>query len=258
MPKQLREISPTNIYHAILRGINKQNIFEDEEDYRHFQRLLYYLQKDGRCKIYAWCLMSNHLHLLLAPIDESIGDVMKVLELKYVFYFNGKYERTGAMFQGRFRSVPVRDDRQLLTEVRYIHMNPVKAGMVSRPEQYAMSSYREYLRDGGVAGAQKVAPIICDTSMVLGMQGIKGFCEFTFLTDEEPHLDVSETTSFRIPDEWAKKIMFKTCGCRNTAEFQNLSRTQKEAALKIMLESGVKVKQASRLTGCTRHMIDNI
>ena len=139
MPRKPRQISGTGIYHVMLRGINRQNIFEDLED--HAQMLMYmqqlieqYDELGNRlpplCTIYAYCLMSNHVHILLKVHEKEIGDTIKPLAVSYALYFNRKYSRTGHFFQDRFKSEPVNDITYFVTLLRYIHQNPLKAGIV--------------------------------------------------------------------------------------------------------------------------------
>ena len=107
MPRQARTISPTSIYHVILRGVNKQQVFEDDEDYIRFINVLRrQTQPDvdaqgqtfqPRCHVYAYCLMGNHVHLLLKEGSETIGDIMKRIASSYVYYYNHKYDRVGSV-----------------------------------------------------------------------------------------------------------------------------------------------------------------
>lgn len=157
MPRQLRIPSPTGIYHVMLRGINRDTIFFDEIDFMKMEKILRSLSKpvdrNGKalpplCNIYAYCLMTNHLHLLIAELNESISQVMKRLGVAYVGYFNKRRNRTGPLFEGRFRSEPVDDINYFITLLNYIHYNPVKAGMTEKPGWYKWSSWHEYELSG--------------------------------------------------------------------------------------------------------------
>lgn len=181
MARQSRERSQLKVYHAILRGVNKQQIFECTEDYEHFVRILQrqcglpvetrpskvlssprsYLAilDDGtppsiipaddtperHCYLYAWCLMGNHVHLLIKESDEPIGEVMKRISSSYVYYYNHKYNRVGHLFQERFKSQPVEDWNYFLTLLRYIHQNPLKPHLVKDLKDYRWSSWNEFL-----------------------------------------------------------------------------------------------------------------
>lgn len=159
MPRAPREKSKTGIYHVILRGINKKAIFHDDEDnVRFLETLGRYKAKSG-IRVYGWCLMGNHVHLLLGQGNEEISTTMKRVGISYAWFYNWKYNAVGHLFQDRYRSEKVEDDAYLLTVIRYIHQNPVKAGMVKNSYDWKWSSCRAYygmtaefsgLLDGGL------------------------------------------------------------------------------------------------------------
>lgn len=108
VPRQARRKSESGIYHIILRGINQQQIFEDEEDsYRFLETLSKYKEQCGY-EIYAYCLMGNHIHILLKEGKENLTLVLKRIAGSYVYWYNWKYRRSGHLFQDRFKSEPVR------------------------------------------------------------------------------------------------------------------------------------------------------
>ena len=126
-----RAQSQTGIYHVMLRGINRQDIFDEPEDYSAFIRALSSIQyrlEDGlvtkvcTCHIYAYCLMPNHVHLLLCEKNWKVGEVIKSIAASYVLYYNKKYGRTGHLFQDRFKSEPCNDASYFITLFRYIFL----------------------------------------------------------------------------------------------------------------------------------------
>ncbi len=143
MPRGPREQSDANIYHVIQRGTNQQAIFRDDSDRRHFLRLLKTIVDTTDSTIYAWVLMGNHVHLLIKQDLAILSNAMQWLFSTYVLYFNKRYERRGTLLQGRFTSVPIASEEQFLATVRYIHQNPLKAGMSSSCN-YHWSSFKEY------------------------------------------------------------------------------------------------------------------
>lgn len=134
MPRQARMKSKTGIYHVIVRGISQQNIFHDEEDFMKYLEMLERVKKKSGFKLYGYCLMGNHVHLLIHESQDELSVVMKGLGISYAWWYNWKYKRTGHVFQDRYKSECVEDDTYLLTVIRYIHQNPVKAGMVTKPD----------------------------------------------------------------------------------------------------------------------------
>ncbi len=144
MSRQARKRSNTGIYHVMLRGIDKRSIFLDDEDREKFIENIIKAKEVGDFEIYGYCLMDNHVHLLIKE-DEEIGTSIKRITVGYVGWHNNKYERTGHLFQNRFKSEPVETESYLITVLRYIHQNPVKAGIVKKLEDYRWSSYKQYL-----------------------------------------------------------------------------------------------------------------
>ena len=129
MPRQARRKSKSGIYHVLLRGINRQQIFEDNEDFEMFLQVLKDCKAISECKLFAYCLMGNHIHLLVQESKEPIGQFMKRILTRFVYWYNVKYQRVGHLFQDRFKSEPVENDSYFMTVIRYIHQNPLKAGL---------------------------------------------------------------------------------------------------------------------------------
>lgn len=146
MPRCARRKSESGIFHIILRGINKQNIFEDDEDREKFTETIKRYKEVSKYEIYSYCLMTNHIHLLLKETDEEISKAMKRICSSFVYWYNWKYERCGHLFQERYKSEAVETDTYLLTVLRYIHQNPVKAGLTKTSQEYNWSSYNDYIK----------------------------------------------------------------------------------------------------------------
>ena len=128
------------------RGIRRQEIFQDDTDYQVFLILLKKMIEKHECKLHAYCLMTNHFHLLIETNQEEIGKTFRGITCCYAAYYNQKYGYHGHLFEGRFKSCLVKDDAYFLQTSRYIHMNPVKAKITEHPEDYPWSSYRTLLR----------------------------------------------------------------------------------------------------------------
>ena len=144
MPRKSRKISKTKVYHCMLRGINKQEIFFDSQDYLKFKKELNETKEFFSYKLYSYVLMPNHIHLEIKDENDKLAKIMQSLQLRYSNYFNKKYERTGHLFENRFKSKIVEEEMYKLNLLRYIHQNPVKAG-ISNIDKYAWSSYIEYI-----------------------------------------------------------------------------------------------------------------
>ncbi|WP_028581251.1 transposase [Desulfogranum japonicum] len=141
---RLARVSPARVpVHVIQRGNNRQVCFASEEDYVAYIGWLAEYAKKYHVEIHAWVLMTNHVHLLCTPLKEgALSFMMQSLGRSYVRYFNKEYERTGTLWEGRYKSCLVQSELYLLEVYRYIELNPVRAEMVTDPGEYVWSSYR--------------------------------------------------------------------------------------------------------------------
>lgn len=142
MPRLPRYVLPGQPQHVIQRGNNRSPIFVGDEDYSCFRHYLREACLHHGCQIHAWVFMTNHVHLLLTPnAKESIGKAMQSVGRRYVQYFNAVYQRTGTLWEGRYKATIIDTENYLFTCYRYIELNPVRANMVSHPGEYRWSSY---------------------------------------------------------------------------------------------------------------------
>ncbi len=142
MPRQPRLILPGVAVHIIQRGNNRAACFRDESDYRLYLLHLRELAARLDCEVHAYCLMTNHVHLLMTPTSaEGCIALMRDLGQRYVQYFNRHHRRSGTLWEGRFRSCVAESARYVLACYRYIELNPVRAEMVDHPARYPWSSY---------------------------------------------------------------------------------------------------------------------
>lgn len=133
------------------RGVNAGVIFIDDQDRREFLRLLERIMRQSGATIYAYCLMGNHFHLAVRVGSVPLASIMQRILTGYAGTFNRKYDRIGHLFDARYRSNICTDGRYLVSIIRYIHMNPVRAGLTTRPDDWPWSSYNEY-RQNGIEG----------------------------------------------------------------------------------------------------------
>ena len=145
MPRQARLDVPGALHHIMVRGIDKTNIFRDDEDKVRFLGRLGLTVSDGKCTVYAWVFMDNHVHILFKSGKQGISAVMRKLLTWYAQYFNRKHGRTGHLFENRYKSILCDEDNYLLALIRYIHLNPMRANIVTTLEQldsYPWSGHR--------------------------------------------------------------------------------------------------------------------
>ena len=160
MPRFQRIKGEFSTYHVVQRGNEKKNIFRNDEDKFKFLEIVSKAREKHGFLVHAYCLMDNHVHLLIADNGNDISKIMKSINVSYVSYFNRIHQRCGHLFQDRFRSEIVKDDRYFLEVSRYIHNNPVKAKLVEKPGGFMWSSYNIYsgkaIDDFGLLDTSKI------------------------------------------------------------------------------------------------------
>ncbi len=242
MPRRARSMSASNYLHVIVRGNGKQLLFEDDHDYGYYLKKLERYCMDTEVRVCAYCLMDNHVHLLLKGELQSISLLMKKLGVSYSWYYNQKYERVGHLFQDRFKSEPVENEAYFLNVLRYILKNPQKAGVCSAA-QYPWNSYRYY---------DHPLPFM-DLSVAQGLLGsYSQYKDYIAQEDDDSGLEYSES---RHSDAWAKEEIKRCIGVASGAALLNFCKTERDAALVKLKERGLSVRQISRLTGIGRNVV---
>ena len=253
MSRLARRISETGLYHVIFRGINKQNIFSGATDYEKLKDILRRVKKETEFELYAYCLMTNHVHLFLK--EKNPGEIAKIMSKilsHYATWYNKKYERSGALFSNRYKSEPVEDDRYLIALMRYIHQNPIKAGIVKSIRSYPHSSYNEYL--------QKTDDMV-DTDFILSIlhedrsMAVSEFEEIHQTIEKEEF----EITDSRKSDAAIRRIIMSLSGGVAPAEIDSLDNTLRNAIIKTLVnEKEISKRAIERVTGISRYRIANI
>ena len=252
MARHAREKSNTSIYHIMLRGINRQPIVKNEADRNKLFKTIKYYKAVSNFELYGYCLMDNHIHLLLKETIEPLSMAIKRISGSYVYWFNWKYDRCGHLFQDRFKSEAVEDDSYFLTVLRYIHQNPVKAGIKKMVSDYKWSSYHDYINKS----------IITDVSLALGMfspdraKAIEQFITFTNQQNDDICIDYVEKA--KVTDNEIRAILLQH-GISNKNELQKLEKNKRYEIIRaIKSAKGVTVRQISRVTGVSKSTIDRI
>jgi REP element-mobilizing transposase RayT len=161
MVRSIRLKSEHGIYHVMLRGLNQAQLFYDDEDYEAFLTRLCKYKEQYSFQLFAYCLLGNHVHLLFKERDWTLSDFIKSVTVSYAHWFNRKYDRSGYLFQGRYRSEPVDSTDYLYTVLRYIHNNPVMIG-----ESIAhWTSYDEYVNKNNLVDTQWVLSTLDEDSV---------------------------------------------------------------------------------------------
>lgn len=237
MPRTPRKKSESGIYHIVIRGVNKQQIFYDSYDFEKFFAILSECKSISGFEIYSYCLMSNHVHILIKENTEPIGTVMKRICTRYAMWFNKKHNRTGHLFQDRFHSEPVDNDIYFLAVFNYIHNNPVKAGICESSAAYPYSS-------AGIYENKKTDGLI-DIDFVYELCSI----------NQKNNSNIEEIVCFQEFEEKQlndKRAMEIICVLTKENEPCNLSSWTKEELKTIiptLRKEGLSIRQLSRLTG---------
>ena len=200
MPRPLRVDYPGALHHVIFKGNEGRVIFWEDRDREEFLKMLKELTRRYRFILYAYCLMDNHVHLLIETAHEPLSRFMQRLLTRYVQWFNKRHNRSGHLLGDRYKSILVDKDRYFLAVLRYIHLNPVRARMVSMPEEYPWSSYREYL------GEAKIV------STALGLSyfsSLDEFIDFTLSGIEEGLPEVKKVQDYVVygDEAFIKKVL---------------------------------------------------
>lgn len=156
MPRARRQVVPGQPVHVIQRGNNRSACFMGADDFRFYLHALQHASARAQCAVHAYVLMPNHVHLLVTPRDhDGTALLMQALGRRFVRYFNASHARTGTLWEGRYRSALVDSDRYYFACSRYIELNPVRAGLASRPGAYAWTSFH---RNGGGLANPLISP----------------------------------------------------------------------------------------------------
>ena len=253
MPRLPREYSDSKVYHIIIKGIDDGDIFYDNEDKLVFKEKLKLTKEKFKYRIYACCLMNNHVHLVIDATNDILSKAMQGLSVRYVHYFNQKYNRKGPLIQERFKSKKVEDSRYFLEVCRYVHRNPEKA-QIAKTNKYSWSSYNEYLYD------EKLI-----TKKILLHYFSNNLERFIKYTNKEESIDelmnnVEFEMNSKLCDEELINIIIKKYNLNSTKEIIPFFKDKKNRELLIELKNIYKIKktQLSRITRVSPKIIDMI
>ncbi|KAB3534383.1 transposase [Alkaliphilus pronyensis] len=255
MPRQAREKSETGIYHVMLRGANRQEIFHDDEDCQKFVETLIKFKQKSDIQLYAWCLMGNHVHLLIGEGKEELPQFIKRIGVSYVWYYNQKYKTIGHLFQDRCKSENVERDEHLLAVLRYIHQNPIKAGIVKSPDEWKWSSYRIYY------GQKDLPEMLIEKRYILSFfsedmtKAQRMFIEYNKAENKDCFLD--DTYKKHYSDEEARAEICEKLQGYEIAQIKSLPKTQRDNIVaKIKKIEGLTQRQIARILGISLSLVN--
>lgn len=249
MVRVAREQSNTGIYHIMIRGINKQNIFEDIEDREKLLGFLKYFQNICSFDLFSYCIMNNHIHLLIGEIDDTISEVVKRISASFVLWYNKKYDRIGHLFQERFKSEPIHDEYHFLRVIRYIHHNPNKAGLKNRMNDSKWTSHIEYLNKANIVNTQIALELFSENINLAKSEYVK----FMNAENDDDFMDVNPKVG--INDNQILQVL-KGMGIPSISKLQSLDSDKRDYVLKELKKlENTSIRQLARITGISKSVI---
>lgn len=243
----------TGFYHVCARGTGKQLIFESDDDRWEFLELMRDCCREAGVTVVAWCLMGNHVHLVLADYEDRMSSAMHRLLLTYARRFNKRTGRTGHLFQNRFDRRSLDTDRHLMAAIRYVHANPQEAG-IALIERYPWSSFAEYLR----AYDNDATRGFSDPSCVLELFGsAKGFLDYSLSmpdgSDPVIHdMDETEWERHAFADKMAKRLGV------SLNELKTVPPSRRDGIIFALHDGGYTVREIERYTGISKSTVSRI
>ena len=259
MARLQRTYSNSGYYHIMLRGNERKKIFLDDEDRQKFIAIIRKKKIATNLLLYAYCLMDNHVHLVLRDDKNEISIIMKGIATSYAMFFNNKYGRVGHMFQDRFKSEAIEDERYLMAAIRYVHNNPVKAGMVENPEQYKWSSFECYITPDHmktIVDADYILKIISENQRA----AIDEFRRFSIKKNENQFMD-EDSDSIRTLEDgevYLKRYITNNWPGVDKAEIRKNKRIMNEVIVELRTNTNLTIVKIACLLGVNRGMVERI
>ena len=256
MANKPRALSEFDFYHVMTRGVGRMVLFEDAEDCMRYLGAVVRYSADLDMDIYAWCLMDNHVHMVVRAAMPVLSGFMRKLDTWHARYFNDKYDHVGHVYQNSFKSVAIHGEVQLLEAIRYVNRNPIVAGLVASCLEYPWSGYRECL---GVPVLRK--GFVCDAEKALGLFGSQdAFTQFHAQEgdDEADGLPADADAMGLGRDERARSVIEDELGCEVAHALGSLPRPRRNECLKRLKGKGVSVRQVERICGVSRGVVQRV
>ncbi len=255
MPRKARVQSPTNYYHIMLRGNNTEFIFSKDEQKELFLNYLKKQEEEQLIDVTAYCIMDNHVHIVIKSELENLVKAIKGINIKYAMSYNLQHNRTGHVFQDRYRSESVIDDKYLLQVIRYVHNNPVKAKLVKTPEDYMWSSFNEYMGECKLVSSTQKRFVLEYFS-----NNREQFIEFHRQKDNYEYLDMKEDIA-KERQEHGQEIIEKYFNKKGLKEGKQVTKNQvylEELIQNLIKDSKLSHRQIARLLGISNSIVHKV
>lgn len=252
MPYKIRKRSMTRVYHVMLRGNDKQDVFFDNQDYIKFLNLIKRTKEKYQCEIYEYCLMANHVHLIIFDCKDVLSKAIQSLAVSYSLYFAKKYEKEGHLFQGRFLSKSVETREYLCTLCRYIHQNPLKA-KIARTEDYKWSSYQEFLFKSKIINPNPILSMFGETKQ----EAKKNFILYHSHNVNHINEEVEYEFVYRLTDEQVKNKILQILKIDDVRIVRTYDKETRDAILKkLKIIKGTSKAQLARVLGLNKKIVE--
>jgi len=237
------------MYHVMLRGINRQMIFEDDQDRWRFLETLKRYKSVSDYQIFSYCLMDNHVHLLMKEQGESISNAIKRIGSSYVYWYNRKYDRSGHLFQDRYKSETIESAASFLRVLRYIHQNPVKAGLESDVFACKWTSMHEYIHHADMIDIDFGLNLFSSNRK----KAIQLYGRYMQQANDDKFLE--DTVKLRISDQEVLAYIAEL-GIPKMSTLQQMERKHRNAILaRLKTIDGISQRQLARITGISKSVI---
>ncbi len=244
MPRVGRKSLNTTFFHIIVQGINKEYIFKKDEYIKEYRKLIIKNMSEYNVKIISYCIMNNHAHILLYTEEtEEMASYMKSVNTSYARYYNRNEERVGFVFRNRYKSEPIYDNRYLLNCIGYIHNNPVKAKMVKFANEYAYSSYNDYIYKRGIVKEDILKLVFGNNNNYIGTYNEIHKSEHYFK-------DYDEAINYKIICDKLKNQNIKEI----VSDKEILTKTIEE----LVIKERMKINKVSEILGISRFRVSRI
>jgi len=240
MPRIARRKSLTGYYHIMIRGVNRQVVFKQTDDYYFFIFLLRKYSNETHSTVYAYCLMTNHIHLLINTVNPAI--LIKKISSAYVKYYNKKYSRVGHLFQERYKSENIEDEMYFCTVLRYVLRNPQKA-KIANYDDYPWNSWSEFLN-----------PTLCDVEYIESIfGGLQILIDYMNQESKDKCIDIDEFKG--LTDDEIKSFVLDFLKLNSIEQLQDYSRSKLNSILYDLKQEGLSINQISLATNIDRNIV---
>lgn len=242
MSRKPRQKSQTGLYHITMRGNGRQLLFEDDEDRKRLLSLVRTSITRSNITLIAWCLMGNHVHLVMSDHGDNVSEAMHLVMSCYATWYNRRHGHVGHVFQDRFSSAPISSEEYLLDAIRYVHFNPQKAGICPYGA-YRWSSHLDYVeRD----------PKIATVDLALVRLAFPRVRDYKAFMDASNGTVVRPPSGGRIDEDEALDVgtaLVRSLGLSGLSDVKSLNKTKRNEVLAAMRGAGLSIRQIQRLTG---------